>query len=179
MQRFSVIVSDPPWPSRPISPRWGNKQASHLHYDLMSLDDICSFPLPPLTDYCVLFLWRLASIQKEAILVCEVWGFRPQSELVWHKKTTGGKDWFGMGLLLRGAHETCLVGVRKLPMPKVKNVRSIFEAPYTGCHSGKPEAFFDLVENLLPGPYLELFARKQRPGWTCIGKELPAVSTSV
>lgn len=39
-------------------------------------------------------------------------------------------------------------------------------------HSGKPDAFLDLVESMSPGPYLELFARRERPGWTAWGNEM-------
>jgi N6-adenosine-specific RNA methylase IME4 len=32
-------------------------------------------------------------------------------------------------------------------------------------HSAKPEAFIDMVEQVSPGPYVELFSRRQRFGW--------------
>lgn len=38
-------------------------------------------------------------------------------------------------------------------------------------HSRKLDAFYEVVEAISPGPYLELFATRQRPGWTCIGME--------
>ena len=41
-----------------------------------------------------------------------------------------------------------------------------------GVHSAKPDAFYELVEQMHEGPYLELFARRQRPGWLCIGSDL-------
>ncbi len=40
-----------------------------------------------------------------------------------------------------------------------------------GKHSAKPEAFLDLVEHVSPGPYLEMFARRQRLGWDTWGDE--------
>lgn len=40
-----------------------------------------------------------------------------------------------------------------------------------GEHSAKPEAFLDLVEQVSPGPYLELFARRDRLGWDTWGNE--------
>ena len=40
-----------------------------------------------------------------------------------------------------------------------------------GEHSAKPEAFLDMVERVSPGPYLELFARRQRFGWDTWGNE--------
>ena len=42
-----------------------------------------------------------------------------------------------------------------------------------GKHSVKPEAFQDIVENVSPGPYLELFARRKRPNWAVWGNEVP------
>jgi N6-adenosine-specific RNA methylase IME4 len=41
----------------------------------------------------------------------------------------------------------------------------------SNMHSAKPEAFYDLVESVSPGPYLELFARRQRLGWDTWGNE--------
>ncbi len=45
--------------------------------------------------------------------------------------------------------------------------------PYVGLteHSAKPEAFLDLVEQVSPGPYLEMFARRNRLGWDTWGNE--------
>jgi hypothetical protein len=40
-------------------------------------------------------------------------------------------------------------------------------------HSGKPEEVRQRIERLFPGPYLELYARKPAPGWTCWGNEIP------
>jgi N6-adenosine-specific RNA methylase IME4 len=80
-------------------------------------------------------------------------------------------DHFGMGRIVRGAHETCLVCTRgKLPLQS-RSVRSRFRAP-VGRHSEKPEAFYALVEQLVPGPYYEFFARASRAGWVCLGDEL-------
>lgn len=72
---------------------------------------------------------------------------------------------------LRAEHETCLVATRGKPKPLSRSVRSTFEAP-AGRHSAKPDAFYKLVETLAPGPWVELFARRQRAGWTCYGNEL-------
>lgn len=93
----------------------------------------------------------------------------------------GEKDGFGMGRIVRGSHEVCLVGVRGRAIDHVlsHSVRSAFEtvenseivAP-TGAHSEKPEAFYRLVETLFPGPYFELHARRPRPGWTSAGHQL-------
>lgn len=38
-----------------------------------------------------------------------------------------------------------------------------------GAHSAKPAAFLDMVEQVSPGPYVELFARAPRLGWDSWG----------
>jgi N6-adenosine-specific RNA methylase IME4 len=38
-------------------------------------------------------------------------------------------------------------------------------------HSAKPDGFYDLVERSIPGPYLELFARRARFGWDYWGDQ--------
>lgn len=77
----------------------------------------------------------------------------------------------GMGRTVRNAHEACIVAKRGSPRRLSASVPSVIFAP-RGEHSAKPEIFRDLVERLAPGPYLELFARTRRKGWTCMGDEL-------
>lgn len=60
---------------------------------------------------------------------------------------------------------------RKPPRPLEERVDSRWFVWPRGRHSEKPEAFFDLVERVSPGPYLELFARRQRLGWDTWGNE--------
>ena len=38
-------------------------------------------------------------------------------------------------------------------------------------HSRKPDETYERIERLLPGPYLELFARQSRPGWDGLGDQ--------
>lgn len=47
---------------------------------------------------------------------------------------------------------------------------TLFEWP-RGRHSAKPEEFFALVERLSPGPYLEMYARRPRAGWSVFGND--------
>lgn len=169
-----VLVADPPWPFRDSLP--GRGRGAAKHYPLLSVEDICSFPLPPLAPSCVLFLWRVSSQVKEAYEVIDAWGFEPKTELAWIKKTSKGKLAMGMGRTLRAAHETCIVATRGKPQPLVHNILSVFEAQ-RGRHSEKPDAFYCIVEQLFAGPYTELFARRPRAGWTCLGND-PALRSS-
>ena len=170
-----VLVADPPWPFRDRLP--GASRGAAKHYGLMTLDDIKRFPLPPLDPAgSWLFLWRVASMQAEALEVAAAWGFTPKAEVVWVKTTNdGSRPRIGMGHYVRNAHETCLVAVRGKPQRLSNGVPSVLLAP-RGQHSRKPDSFYELVETLAPGPYVELFARRQREGWDCRGDELRSVS---
>ena len=165
-----VLVADPPWLFGDSLP--GPKRGASSHYPCMSIADLCAFPLPPIAERAHLFLWRVASMQQEALDVVRAWGFVVKTELVWVKRTKTGKRHFGMGRTLRAEHETCLVATRGTPTVISKSIRSVFEAP-VGRHSEKPDEFYALVEQLCAGPYHELFARRRRPGWTHEGNQLP------
>jgi N6-adenosine-specific RNA methylase IME4 len=168
-----VLVADPAWKMRDSCP--GNGRGAAKHYQCLSLDRIALYPLPPevqLAQNAVLFLWRLSAMQEEALMVARSWGFKPHSELVWEKLTPTGKRHFGMGHLVRGAHETCLIAVRGRARPAVRDTRSIFSGA-VGLHSEKPEAFYNLVERMYPhSPRFELFARRTRMGWQQQGRQL-------
>ena len=170
MRPFRTVVADPPWMFGDRLP--GKSRGAAKNYGVMSVDDICALQLPPIADDAYLFLWRVSAMVEEAYRVVRAWGFIPKSEIVWEKLTKNGKAWFGMGRHVRASHETAIVAVRGKPERKAANVRSRFAA-VAGAHSEKPAAFYGLVESLARGPYLELFARRSRAGWTCVGDQMP------
>lgn len=54
-----------------------------------------------------------------------------------------------------------------------RSIRDVFEAPAL-AHSVKTEIVQDALEVMFPGgPYVELFARRARSKWVCIGDESP------
>jgi N6-adenosine-specific RNA methylase IME4 len=166
-----VLLADPAWRFNDRLP--GPSRGAAKNYEVMTVADICAFPLPSIATHAWLFLWRVSSQVEEAYQVVRAWGFTPKSEIVWEKVTVGGKPHFGMGRYVRASHETCIVAVRGRVQPADRAVRSRFTAPVRG-HSEKPEAFYALVERLSPGPYVELFGRRRRPGWTVLGNQVPA-----
>ena len=167
---IAALVADPPWKFGDSLP--GKTRGASKQYRTLSISDIARFPLPPLADNAVLFLWRVAAMQEEALFVCRAWGFKPKTEIIWRKLTRTGKEHFGMGRLVRASHEACLVATRGRPIIRSKSVRSVFAAPVHE-HSRKPDEFYDLVQSLSAGPYAELFARRVRPGWEQFGDQLP------
>jgi MT-A70 protein len=92
---------------------------------------------------------------------------------------TWAKPHFGCGERLRGQTEHCVLAVRGSPVLTLTNESTLLLAP-VGEHSEKPTAFYSLVESLCPAPrYLELFARKPRPGWDVWGDEVAAAGTMI
>lgn len=166
---FACVVADPAWSFDDKLP--GPGRGAEKHYEVMSVDDVCNLALPEIAEDAYLFLWRVASQVPEAYRVAQAWGFVPKTELVWVKKTRTGKRWFGMGHHLRAEHETCIVAVRGRPKRSNANTRTVFEAQ-AWRHSEKPEEFYRIVEAFAPGPRLDLFSRREREGWTCIGTDL-------
>lgn len=168
-----VLYVDDPWLFGDALP--GGGRGAVKHYPCMPLADLVRFPLPPLADDCVLAMWRVASMQAEALALVHARGFPPpQAEIVWIKTVEGTKPTkrtrMGMGRMTRAVHEVCLISRRgKLDVKAHDEVSAVF-AP-RGEHSAKPEAVAEKLERLFPGPYVELFARRQRPGWTCLGLE--------
>lgn len=180
----STLVADPPWKHGDQLP--GSGRGAEKHYRCMSTEDICALHLPALEADAILFLWRVASMVPDALRVCKAWGFKPKSELVW-VKTSGevkatddvgvlpdARLHFGMGRYTRASHEVCIIATRGKAAGLIQrhNVRSVFFAP-VGAHSAKPAEFYRIVESLVAGPIVELFAREARGGrWTCLGDSL-------
>lgn len=165
MTSVSVLVADCPWGFRDNLP--GRGRGARKHYRCLTVEQLCALDIPTRGDAnSVLFLWRVASMQAEALRVCAAWGYEPKSEIVWEKTTATGKAHFGMGHYVRASHEVCLIAVRGSARPAVRNIRSRFSAP-VGVHSQKPDAFYTLVRAMYPhARKYELFARTVRRDFT-------------
>jgi N6-adenosine-specific RNA methylase IME4 len=168
-----VLAADPAWQFSDKLP--GKKRGAESHYRCLTLEQIKAFPLPlPVVNApdAILFMWRVAAMQQEALDVARAWGFEPYGELIWQKLTKTGLKHFGMGHITRASHESCLIAVRGKVPPAVRNERSTFEAR-VGVHSEKPAAFYRLVERLYPHAHrYEIFSRRPRTGWAQYGNEL-------
>lgn len=174
VEPFRVVVADPPWMHDDQLP--GETRGAGHQYPVMPTADICSLVLPPIASDAVLALWRVASMQQDALDVIKAWGFELKTEIVWVKTTSKkGKPQntlhFGMGRQVRASHETCLIATRGRVEPLNRATRSVFAAP-VGRHSEKPEKFFDIVRALYAGPRVELFARQLREGFVGFGHDL-------
>ena len=143
----------------------------------MAVEQIAALPVADFADPhgCHLFLWVTPELYRlgEGVRVARAWGFEPVDELIWEKPN------IGMGRFPRHVHEPLLIARSgKLPFGGPRNVRSVQRwsqrrARGNGgkVHSAKPDAALDLIEQVSPGPYLELFARRARFGWEYAGDE--------
>jgi len=171
---YACIVADPPWSFKDSLP--GPKRGAEKHYDCMSVEQICGLKLPCVAPDAILFLWRVASMQEEALQVVRAWGFVPKAEIVWHKVAVSGKPQMGMGRTVRNCHETCIIATRGKYSKLISSHSELsVVTAQRRTHSEKPVEFYSLVERLCIGPRLELFARRHRPGWDCVGADLGTV----
>jgi N6-adenosine-specific RNA methylase IME4 len=166
-------VADPPWTFGDKLP--GKKRGAAKNYNVLRTREIEAFlaerPGLVIAEDALLFLWRVSAMVDDAMGVARAWGFEPKAEIVWIKTERSGIRHFGLGRYVRNSHETCIIARRGKAKVRDRAVKSVFEAPI-GEHSAKPEAFYHLVERLSGGPYMELFARRRRRGWSCFGDEL-------
>jgi N6-adenosine-specific RNA methylase IME4 len=161
-QRFGTIYADPPWPYADDPPH-GN---AHKHYALLSLEALCALPVRELAAANAhLHLWVTNAFLFESQQLFAAWGFTYKTNLVWCKP-----QGIGTGHYWRNCHEILLLGVRGQGTARTKMLPSWIQTA-RDRHSAKPERVRDLVEQLSPGPYLELFGRYAVPNWTVWGNE--------
>lgn len=131
-----------------------------------------------------LFLWTTGPCLPQAFDVMESWGFRYSGiAFTWVKlkrshdpsqlrilPTMAHDLHTGLGFTTRKNAEFCLLGRRGNARRLAKDVREIILSPVRE-HSRKPDEVYERVQRYCEGPYLELFSRQSRPGWTTWGNE--------
>lgn len=171
--QFGCILADPPWAFKTFS---GKNQTPHRtandHYVTMPEGGLRAIPVgASAAKDAALFMWVVDSHLDEAIRLGEAWGFKFKTiAFVWSKRTKKGLPKIGMGYWSRKQCEICLLFTKGKPRRISKGVRQLIEAQRRE-HSRKPDEQYERIEALVAGPYLELFARHQRPGWTAWGNE--------
>lgn len=172
--RFSTILADPPWQFMNRTGKMAPEHKRLLRYPTMELAEIMELPVPSLAAArSHLYLWVPNALLAEGLEVMQRWGFTYKTNLVWHKvRKDGGSDGRGVGFYFRNVTELLLFGVRgSMRTLKPGRTQVNLFATRKREHSRKPDEVFDLIEACSPGPYLELFARFRRPGWSQWGNE--------
>jgi N6-adenosine-specific RNA methylase IME4 len=134
-------------------------------------------------DTAHLYLWTTGAFIAEAHQLAEHWGFSPKGVIPWVKVKRSAAQQvarsgriedavrMGMGVYIRWCAEFVLFGVRgKLPTQRNDALGIVFAE--RGRHSEKPDALYDLVRTLSPGPRIDLFARQRRAGFVAWGDEI-------
>jgi len=172
---YGTILADPPWR---FANRTGKVAPEHRRlrrYPTMTLDEICALPVQAhAAERSHLYLWVPNALLREGLFVMESWGFTFKTMLVWYKiRRDGGPDGRGVGFYFRNVTEPVLFGVKGGIRTYAPGRRQVNIIPSRKReHSRKPDELYTTIEACSPSPYLELFARAQRPAWTQFGDEV-------
>lgn len=185
---YQTILADPPWhqkAGRNISNGYivqDGKQifkavsntSENLPYSTMTIEQIAALPIKDIAaKNAHLYLWVTNKYLLDAKQIIKAWGFTYSTALTWCKQPLGG----GLGGAFTVSTEHllfCRRGSLKA-LKKNKGTWHQVKRPYENgapVHSRKPEYFRELIMQTSPGPYLELFARKNVAGWDAFGNEV-------
>ena len=188
-KHYRAILADPPWKFKSYAASKNPQSDRHVerHYDTMTLDEIKGIEvgLAASDEGCHLFLWTTGPFLPAALDTMKCWGFKYSGiGFTWVKlrKTfttnqlrlipADSADMsVGLGFTTRKNAELCLLGRRGGARRLAKNVRELIVAPRRE-HSRKPDETRERIEAYCAGPYLELFGRSERKGWTVRGDEV-------
>lgn len=187
-KKYHCLVVDPPWKVKAGRPLGSyvvkngqqifdqtHQKARDLSYPSMTVEEIKNIPIRLIAENnSHLYLWTINKYVRSAYDIAEAWGFTPSTLLTWAKTPFGG----GLGGAFGISSEYllfCRRGTLKAKT-RIKGTWFHFKRPYDERgkpkHSAKPEQFQDMIEQVSPGPYIELFARRKREGWDVWGNEL-------
>ena len=188
--KFRTVVVDPPWSIRMgggvrtggsgkynkgYSKKWSSGKVRSLGYGVMEVEEIGGLDIDGVMEggaHC--YIWTINRYIEETYWIMRKWGFVPGQLLVWCKAPMG----YGLGGAFVGTTEYILTG-RRGGLKNTDRIDSTWWNWKRGKHSVKPEAFQDIVERVSPGPYLEVFARRMRMGWECIGNGIDGLDVRV
>lgn len=183
-RHFAAIVADPGTRFETFSAKGESSRTPQKKYTTLSDEEIAALPVAELAARnCHLFYWdttaRVAAGRH--IPIIRAWGFEPTAvAFTWFKLKPSEPATpfflpresmnFGPGMTTRKNTEVCILGRRGSPKRLSASVREEIFAPRRE-HSRKPEEFYERVQQYAAGPYLELFARQMRAGWSAWGDQ--------
>ena len=175
MKKYNIIVADPPWPYD--SARMAQKQNKDKfrpvgvqdEYDTLSIQEMKALPIKNIrAKDCLLYLWATGPKLPMAFDLMAAWGFKYSTmAFVWDKRIPN-PGWYSCSQV-----EYVLVGKKgKCPKRVCTTTKQLLSKART-THSKKPELVQDRIEaHWEDCEKLELFARRYRDGWDCVGLEL-------
>ena len=171
---YGTILADPPWQ---FDNRTGKVAPEHKRlkrYNTLTLEEIKEIPVEfASAEQSHLYLWVPNALLLEGLQVMEAWGFRYKTNIIWHKiRKDGGPDGRGVGFYFRNTTEIILFGIRgklRTLAPGRSQVNIIRSRKRE--HSRKPDELYNIIKSCSQGPYLELFARGPKKGWSVWGNQ--------
>lgn len=176
-------MADPPWQTmagplrRGVGWKWNfspeaDQTSQPLDYESMTVAAIAALPVSQIAaDDAALYLWTTNGYVDQAYDVARAWGFKPSTLLTWCKAPMG----HGLGSAFGITSEYVLYARRGSPLERrVSGTWFQWKRHYINgkpSHSSKPDGFYDLVEQVNDGPYVDLFARRHRLGWDVWGDQ--------
>lgn len=172
--KVCVLIADPPWCFKVRSAKGSKKSPK---YDTMSFDELAA--LGPTVrglagKHAYLAMWSTAPHLAQAMALLSAWGFEYKTWRAWQKNR------LGTGYHCRSNAEILLIATRGSPgVPGGAKRRTLFSGePLANKHSSKPDEVHDWLEAGFPcAKRIELFARRWRDGWWCIGGDLGTLLT--
>lgn len=174
-KKFKTILADPPWQFQNRTGKVAPEHKRLNRYPTMNLEEIKRLPVQEVADEnSHLYLWVPNALLLDGLEVMKAWGFQYKTNIIWEKvRNDGEPDGRGVGFYFRNVTEILLFGVRGSNVRTLSPGRSQVNLVRSKKreHSRKPDEMIDLIERCSPGPYLELFARGVRDGWTMWGNQ--------
>ena len=174
-RKFRTILADPPWQFQNRTGKMAPEHKRLNRYSTMTLTEIKTLPVNEMADKkCHLYLWVPNALLPDGLEVMKAWGFEYKSNIIWEKvRKDGNPDGRGVGFYFRNVTEILLFGIKgkdnRTEQPARRQVNLIRAMKRE--HSRKPDEIYDIIEACSVGPYLEMFARGVRPGWTVWGNQ--------
>lgn len=185
---YRAVLMDVPWKFLVRSEK-GMDRSPENHYSTMTLEQIKALPIRDLIHPkgTVMYFWVIDTHVQMAFDVLRAYGFAYKTVgFYWAKTNRDGSFFTGMGFWTRAnpehAYEAyfgeteqeverAFLATVGNPKRTGKDVRRLIVSPRRE-HSRKPDEIYERIEALTDGPYLELFARQHRPGWSQWGDEI-------
>lgn len=152
--KYHAVYLDPPWPRRtppehPLCPHPPSQSLEQLPLRELAQKDGCHFWLR-----CPLSLIRSGTLHE----FLEKWGLKWQAEILFDRGTQGRGHWFytRMEVLI-------LAVVGNLPLLR-SDVSPVHLLTTKGGKTNH-DPIYSLIQELSPGPRIELLASQSRRGW--------------
>ena len=172
--RFDILYADPPWDYKGQLQHNGaggrDTGGAIRHYPTATAVQMSGWPVDSIAaENSLLFMWSSSPHLDQAIELGKAWGFQWATvAFVWDKQKVNP------GFYTMSQCELCLVFKRgKIPSPRGARNQRQFLTAMRGRHSAKPAEVRRRIAAMFPKQRkLEMFARKNTPGWTAWGLEV-------